>query len=288
MLERIFAYGRVVASTLGPIAKDVLVNVRLLEPDATSPDVVAETSVEDIGYGQLGVVARPDPPDATGHTEVLVLKGGDGASPIGSRDLRLTRRTNPKEGEVMVVQYGGGFLSLAHNKDRKGTTIVLYAPTRKADDSVDKAHVITLDSAEGNRSITVQHAEGHGLYLTKNKEAILKSANGQHAITIGDGGLALTGILKLFGGVVAGNTQTAQPVALFPANAAAWTALLPVLNAIGAALASASVPAISPTSGITAAQSTAYAAALAAFATAAGAAAAAPTGGSTTLKASPL
>ncbi len=274
MFDNLIAHGRVIASTVVAETKAVLVNLRLFESVETVPDTEAECAPDEAFFGTLGIVSRPDPPDAGGYAEVMAVRSGEGAQPFASRDLRINKRTNVKEGEIAVAQYGGGFVSVAWNKDRQGSTIVLLAPKLTSDlETIEKSHAIQLDSQSAKPAISIIHSDGHCLLLTHQKKAILKSANGKHYVEVSDSGINLCGTSKLVGGIVAGNSVSAQPVALFPATAAAMTAMASAFTAL------ALVPEIIATPA---------AAACTAAAAACTAAAVPATGGSVTLKASPI
>ncbi|HZL93542.1 MAG TPA: hypothetical protein VFB99_07860, partial [Vicinamibacterales bacterium] len=175
-------------------------------------------------YGQVGFYCRPDPADTTGYAEYLGLDTEDGKLPIAGRDLRLNSKVNPKDGEVGAVQYGGGFISLAHNADAAGTTTVIYAP-KLSGGSVEKAHAITLDTSTSNLSVSIVHANGMAVLLTQQDKLVLRNKDGTQLITLDTSELVISGVIKLFGGVVAGDTSTAQPVALYGTLAAFVAAL---------------------------------------------------------------
>jgi hypothetical protein len=163
--------------------------------------------------------------------------------PLAARDLRLNARVNPKEGEVTVVQYGGGFISLADASDGNGTQVVIYAPALKSDGTVDKAHAMVFDPEASNQSVSLVHALGMALLMTADKDVIIKNAAGDAYLQVGDDGVTLNGNVTLNGGVVCGDTVAAQPVALAPPIVtwaasvnATLTAIAALLNAPGATL----------------------------------------------------
>lgn len=288
MFDLVLAFGRVLGSTVVEKGKSLLYSVRVFEPLESVPDTEAECAPDQVVYGALGIISRPDPPDAGGATEVVIARTGDGAEPIASRDLRLNKRTNPKEGETLHVQYGGGFLSLKWNLDRAGTTIALLAPQLDGSGEISKSHVLSLDTQAAKPSVVLGHLLGHALIMNHEKEAYLCSSNGQHMVGVSDDGVLISGIVKMLGGVVAGDTTLAQPVALAPALAAFAAGLPALLATIDACFAGASAPAVTATSGITAGQYAAFQTARAAIETLAAAVAAPATGASQTLKASPI
>lgn len=232
-----FGWARIVASSLGDKARDVLIDLAGIGDADGEP---FEQSKQESLFGALGVVARPKAPDATGTAEVITARTSDGLQPLAARDLRLNAKVNPKEGEVTVVQYGGGFVSLADASDSKGTQIVIYAPSLKDDGSVDKAHAVVLDPASANQSISLVHALGMALLMTADKDVIIKNAAGDAYLQVGDGGITLNGNVTMNGGVVCGSPAGAQPFALAPPLVtwatgvnAALTAIAALLNAPG-------------------------------------------------------
>lgn len=241
LFDMLFARGRVMASRVAAGARAVLVNVTGVAQgmDPTT----GEGSTGEALFGQIGIVARPRAPSADGHAEVISARTGDGLQPIAGRDLRLNSRVNPADGEIDLVSYGGGFLSLADNADGKGTTAVLFAPALKTDGTVDKAHAVTLDTSAANLSLSLVHALGMALLLTKEKSVILKNAAGDAYLQIDDSGITLNGNVKLNGGIVAGSIVSAQPL-LQSVDMMAWVAQA---NGVFAALAAAAGSPLPPT-----------------------------------------
>jgi hypothetical protein len=246
-----FCWARIVASALGDKARDVLVDLAGI---GDADDEPLEESKQESLFGALGVVARPKAPDATGTAEVITARTADGLQPLAARDLRLNARVNPKEGEVTVVQYGGGFISLADASDGNGTQVVIYAPALKSDGTVDKAHAMVFDPEASNQSVSLVHALGMALLMTADKDVIIKNAAGDAYIQVGDDGVTLNGNVTLNGGVVCGDTVAAQPVALAP-PIVAWaasvnatlTAIAALLNAPGMVMGAAgAVPPAAP------------------------------------------
>src|SRR5947208_11435172 len=92
-----FGWARVVASTLGGKARDILIDLAGVADNDAEP---LEASKQESLFGALGVVARPKAPDATGTAEVITARTSDGLQPLAARDLRLNAKVNPKEGEV--------------------------------------------------------------------------------------------------------------------------------------------------------------------------------------------
>jgi hypothetical protein len=205
LFDFVSTYAKVVSSEVKGAAKAVLVNLAgLLGSDGE------EGSRGEVLYGALGVVARPKPAGDDGYAEVVGLKSSDGITPIAARDLRLNQRVNPKEGEVLVVGYGGGFISLKDNADADGTDIVIYAP--KSDGS--KASAISMSTTTSNSHISLMHDSGVSVTLTKDGKAVIASPDGASYIELGNAGIVLNGNVQLTGSLVVGNPATALPVGL--------------------------------------------------------------------------
>lgn len=129
-------------------------------------------------FGALGIVARPLPPEGDLFAEALALRTDDGLIPYAYRDLRLHRALNPggdpvtpAEGQIMLVGYGGAFLSHAMTAgnvgSRRGNVTTLYVPYDFDGSGVpQKAHAISIDPTTGNSSITFVHGDGVFLSLT--------------------------------------------------------------------------------------------------------------------------
>jgi hypothetical protein len=214
--DEIFARVKLTASTVAAGAKRaILANVRGYVTDPADP-TVSEASDNEPVFGVVGVVCRPRSADASGFCEGFAVRGDDSLTPVATRDLRLNARVNPIEGEVCIPHYDGGFISLRDSDDgpKKGTQVVILAPVLKPDGTIDTSHSLTLDPSSGNDAIMLLHRLGHGLMLTKDKQAILASANGQNWIGVSDAGITFNGTFALNGAVVAGNPLSGQSVAL--------------------------------------------------------------------------
>jgi hypothetical protein len=95
------------------------------------------------------------------------------------------------------------------------------------------------------------HAEGHGLLLTREKNAIVKNAAGDVYVQCSDSALTLNGNIQVVGGmVVAPGTPNPQPVMLATDNLA-WigqvNAWITQAQAAFAAIAAASGSPTNPT-----------------------------------------
>ena len=215
LFDYMMTYGRIIATSLGDTAKAVLVNLTGIGYGDDPAD--GEGSTGEALFGQLGVVARPKSPSKDGHAEVIAARTEDGLQPLVHRDLRLNQRVNPKEGEVDIVQYGGGFLSLADNSEGNGTTAVLYTPELDAGGAIKKAHAVVLDTAPSNSSVSIIHALGMALLMTKEERVIIKNAKGDAYVELGPNGIVLNGNVTLNGGLLAGDPVGAEPLMLAPA-----------------------------------------------------------------------
>lgn len=231
-----FARARVMATRLLGTTKALLSNLEGLMGDVSTDEPI---------FGAVGVVSRPKPPiakaDATGpnpegECEALCAKTDDGLHFVAARDLRLNARVNPAVGEVCLVQYGGGFVSLKTASDGYGTQIVLLAPRINSSTGVIAAsHALVLDPATANSSVSLVHADGHGLLLTKDGDAILKNSAGDAFLSVSDG-VTLSGDLRVpNNNLVVGNPSLAQDVLLAPPA----IDLLAVLGASVGAIATA-------------------------------------------------
>ncbi|WP_437759479.1 hypothetical protein [Sorangium sp. So ce1389] len=205
LFNLVATYAKMISSELRGAAKAVLVNL-----SGISDLDGEEGSRGEVLYGALGVVARPKPAGADGFAEVVGLKTSDGIMPIAARDLRLNARVNPKEGEVLLVGYGGGFISLKDNADGDGTDIVFYAT--KSDGS--KASAISLNTTTSNSHIALMHDSGVSVTLTKEGKAVIASPDGGTYIEVSDAGIVLNGQVQLTGSLVVGDPATALPVGL--------------------------------------------------------------------------
>lgn len=215
--------GRVLNAKVGAALRDVVVAIEGFSQGFS--DTQAENAEESL-YGQIGVVIRPKPPveakNATatapkGWAEVVCIRTEDGLLPVAGRDLRLNRWVPLAEGEVCVVGYGGGFISLRDASDKLGTQVILYAPAlNSGSGQPSAAHMITMDPATANQSITILHAGGQAVMLTKNGEVIVKNAAGDAYVQVDAAGITVNGNTKINGGVVMGDPSAAVPVMLAP------------------------------------------------------------------------
>lgn len=219
----IFAIGRVIASAVGK-SSTVLVNIlgSGADDEESKPDL-AEKFTGEAFMTCAGVAVRPRPQvpkkGATGRNpagacEIVAARRGDNAQCIASRDLRLTARTAPAVGDVTLVGYAGGQVVIRDVPDLSGSQLLMLAPRLLSDGTIDKSHAVMLDPSAAGESVSVVHMNGCALLLTKAGHVILKNADGSQFIDIGPSELLLNGVVKLLAGVVAGDPQTAQTVAL--------------------------------------------------------------------------
>lgn len=263
----IFARARVAASSLSEKMRAVLVNVERY----VGPEEPPEASAEEICFGGLGAYGRPEPPSATkvgtldaGECEVFCARTMDGFQPIGFRDLRISKRSNPAIGEVGIGQYGGGFLSLRWDRDRQGTVVALSAPRLNAGGETTTSHYLSMDPSDAGNSVMLVHRSGSYLALNKDGCAILASSDGKQTITLTPGtggGVSIAGKLSFLGGILAGSTNSAQPLAI----AGPHVDFATLVNAALLALNTAVAPLAPPAGPLTPAQITQLAAALAAL-----------------------
>jgi hypothetical protein len=217
--------GRVVSMSLRGAKKVLVANIEGIDGESSTGQIV---------YGALGLIARALPADADGAVEPIYARTEDGLVPIAARDPRLSERTNPKDGEVMLVQYDGGFVSLKRNADGDGTDITLYAP--KADGSA--ASVISIDTSDANNNITLMHQSGVSMQFADGKVVIYNQA-GDAYVQVDDDGITINGNVKVNGAMVVGSPAGGLPVAL-AAPLTAWASAMNVwasaMNVWGAAV----------------------------------------------------
>lgn len=219
LTEMVIALGRIVATRVAGTANAVLANLAMME--ATVDDTEAETSTDEPMYGPLGFYSRPDAPVSEGmgagnrpegQTEVVGLRMGDHVLPIGYRDLRISAKVNPKEGEVGLAQYRGGFISLKTNATDDGTDVCIYSVHNTALGVPDKAHCLSFDSTTANSSVALVHSFGQSFCLTKEGHIVLANKQGSGFVLVKDdtGGVVVSApAITLNGSVTAG---AANPV----------------------------------------------------------------------------
>jgi hypothetical protein len=181
-LNRVLDFCKVIASAVGGTSTTTLYNLTgiggfALDEDgqatgADETDEGSEQAHEQECFSGLGLIGRPLPPEGALFCEAVCARTEDGLVPFAFRDLRLHRCINPSgapvspaEGQLMVVGYGGGFLSLAmtaaNTGSKRGNVLTLYVPhSFDAAGVPAKAHAITIDPSSGNSSISIVHASG--------------------------------------------------------------------------------------------------------------------------------
>lgn len=237
----VFAFARIAKSRVEGAARAVLMQIERRVDDGSTDDSADEPS-----FGVLGSFGRPDEPSSDGECEALCTRIADGLRPIVVRDLRISSRVNPKVGDLGLAHYGGGYVSLGWDSDRTAT-VVTISGTHLSGDDVDEAHFIQLDPSDAGNSVVICHRGGQNVTLNKSGAVTLTSSDGNGTITVQDSNgpsgaqpnVVIGGSLALVGGIIAGSTTLAEPVAL----AAAYEALLTDLLAqLAIAFATPAVP----------------------------------------------
>ena len=222
--ELFVALGRVISSSLSGLSNAILGNLISLE--GVEDDEEGETSAEEPLYSSLGIYGRPAPPIKTGEgsgntpegsAEFVGLRVGDRVYPIAYRDLRLLAKVNPKEGEVGLVQYQGGFISLKENDSGDGTSIVIYAVRNDGSGNPDKASVISIDTTPANSSIAIVHEAGQSYTMNKDGGQVMMNIAGDALLEVNDDGITINAASTAITGAChagADNPATADFVAL--------------------------------------------------------------------------
>jgi hypothetical protein len=238
-LDRVIAFGTIVVAALKGDHRAILANVRELAGDDGE---ATDGGQDEQPVYSAPVFLNPDPPSELGSCECVALRQQDGQPVIAMRDVRLNRRVNPKQGELGISHYGGGFVSLKWNVDRNGTNVAVMAP-RLSGDAVDKSHALVMDSSSGNACVTLTHQLGHGLVLDKDGASTVKSGDGTNYIAVTDDGVQVgaAGGVKMVGGVIAGDSASAKAVALSPEVVAALNDIVSALTSVSTQLKANSV-----------------------------------------------
>ena len=245
----VFAFARVAGSSISGAARAVLMRIERHVDDGSTDD-----SADEPAFGPLGFFGRPDEPSSEGECEVLVTRIADGLRPLVFRDLRISKRVNPKIGDLGVAHYGGGYVSLGWDDDRTAT-VVTISGTHLSGGDVDEAHFLQLDPTDAGNSVVLSHRGGQNVTLNKSGAVTLTSSDGNGTITVQDStgpdgaqpNVVIGGSLALVGGIIAGSTDAAEPVALAAAYQAALEAALPILLAAAAAANTLAPGSVSPT-----------------------------------------
>lgn len=218
LTELAIFFGHIASTTLKGASKAILAKIVAL--DSIDGDAEQETATDEPTYGPIGFYSRPMPPvtkaqatglNPEGSPEIVGVRLGDHAVPIVGRDLRLNAKMNPKDGEVGLVQYQGGFVALMPNTSGNGTNIMLYAVRNTPAGVPDKASCISIDSESGNQQITLMHEYGQSITLTKDGDIMLVAKNGSNWIQVSQSqGVVISGDkLALAGGCMLGDKDPA-------------------------------------------------------------------------------
>lgn len=214
---RLFSLVKIVTTVLGDQAGGVLANVRALA--AGDNDADAETSPEEpLGGGAF--LFRPRDEDKTGYAEAFTARTEDDLQPLGwMRDLRIAKaRGHIGKGTATMAGYGKAFVSVDDAPSGGGNIITIYAPFDFDGQGVaQKAHVVQLDTTSGAESVSVVHALGQGLVLTKDGNAVLRNKDGTVYLSLEGAQMVVGGTLKAATSLVGGDIASAQSVALAPA-----------------------------------------------------------------------
>ena len=123
LLDQVSAFVRVIGSRL--LGKEPVYNVVGIGDfvgfgtgKTSDQDSVGEQSVDQVGYGALGVIGRQLPPTNGQAAEAIALRTDGGLAPYGWRDLRLCDGLNPGSasgtpapGQLCFAGYGGAMLT---------------------------------------------------------------------------------------------------------------------------------------------------------------------------------
>lgn len=223
LVDTVIAFGKVLGSRLlGPRSEPVY-NVEGIAEFAGFGSGQADTSssrgeqaTDQLGYGPLGFLSRPLPPDAGGAAETANLRTDGGLNPIAWRDLRLCDAINPggsgatpAAGQQCFAGYGGAMLThsmtAAPSGSRKANISTWYVPYLYVDGVPTKAHTISIDPSDGNQSISIVHGDGLFLTLTHDSGAgpgIVAAVDGATFLRMSAGELSLNAARILLKGNV--------------------------------------------------------------------------------------
>lgn len=237
LVDTVIAFGKVLGSRLlGPRSEPVY-NVEGIAEFAgfgsgqadTSPSR-GEQATDQLGYGPLGFLSRPLPPDAGGAAETVNLRMDGGLNPIAWRDLRICDAVNPGGsggtpggGQQCFAGYGGAMLThsmtSAVSGSRKANISTWYVPYEFDGSGVPtKAHTISIDPSTGNQSISIVHGDGLFLTLTHDSGAgpgIVAAVDGATFLRMSAGELSLNAARILLKGNVYLGAEAEAGVPLF-------------------------------------------------------------------------
>lgn len=167
-------------------------------------------------YGGLGLVFRPRPPETVDgeelHAEAMSARLGSGLTPLAWRDVRLHRAfSNPKEGTMALVGYGGGFLAIEDTAN-KLSAMTMYVPYAYSGGEPQKAMAVAIDPEQ--ESLMLVHGDGYAVVLDKDNGITNRSSDGKSYTQLKGGAFSVVAdTISLQGNVSAGaNTATAIPL----------------------------------------------------------------------------
>lgn len=242
--DRVLGWGRIVLAALKGDMKAVLANVAEYTDDDGQP---AGGANEQPMFCSVGSYCRPLPEDDRGTCEVVFWREADGATPIAARDLRTTRLVGPEEGALGMAHYGGGFVELGWDADKRGTIVTIRASLCDANlDAVEKAHMFLMNPrAGGDASIQIGHYQGNAIVLDDPGHVTITDKTAKNMIDVGPGGITISsdaGGIKLVGAMVAGDPGSAKKVVLYDETDAILQQILIALSAISAQLTAVPTP----------------------------------------------
>jgi hypothetical protein len=260
--NRMIEKARVLATSLTNTARAILANLGSLGDDDTGEqgDVANDQPVytHPVFCRPLGRVKEEDATalNPAGVCEVIMIRSADEVYPVGYRDLRLSPLVFPIEGEVGIVGYQGGFISLRPNADGDGTNFLLYGARKGSGGEVEAASSIAIDTTSAQKQILLQHEDGATLVLNKDGGVVMANAANDAYVEVKPPGVTINGAeIVLTGGVVMGNSDPAATQFVALANL-----VLSELQAIQAQLTTHTHSAVTPGTGTSGPSSSTYAA----------------------------
>lgn len=112
-----------------------------------------------------------------------------------------------------------------------------------------KSQVFAMSAKEGSEQIQIRHLKGGGFTCLPDGSVLINAETASNFVQVTNDGVVISGLLSLAGGAVMGDVVGAQPLAMFPANATAWTAsasLVTALQTFAGAVVTAAVGALAP------------------------------------------
>ena len=208
--ERLFAFGKVVSSSIGKTNSSVAVSIRVTGDDDAETDGAPEEPL----FG--ATIFRPLDADAAGAAEVVTTKAPDQLLPLAVRDLRRDKaRGNVNKGTTCLPGYKGGFVEVGYDAGSGTDTITAYLPDGG---SPVKASLLSMTKNQ----VLLLHKLGAYVVINEAGQVMLASPSGQVFITIDDSGLALSGPIKMVTGALIGDVGAALPLVNAPPGSALW------------------------------------------------------------------